>query len=428
MLERILLLGAGAREHALACALTTSASCEKLWCAPGNPGIWQVAERVSIDIADPSAVLHWCQQNKPTLVVVGPEQPLANGVSDALTANGFAVFGPLKSAAQLETSKGFAKDFMLRHNIPTASYKRFTLREEALQYIQTQPLPLVVKYDGLAAGKGVVVAMQIDEAVDAVNVMFDGIYGNHGVVIEAFLHGTEASVFALSDGANYVTLAPCHDHKRIGDGNTGKNTGGMGAIAPSPRGSNAVLQQVEQTNIEPTLRGMREEETPFVGCLYCGVMIDSSGKPSVVEFNVRFGDPETQVLLAVLDADVAALLASAARGALDRSTIRNVCQGSAACVVLAPQGYPDAYQTGFEVRGLTTAESMSNVSVFHAGTKHVEDDMYESSGTVVTTGGRVLAVTAHSTDLTKAIDLAYSACGTIDFENKYYRTDIGRTS
>lgn len=428
MLERILLLGAGAREHALACSLSKSASCEKLWCAPGNPGIWQVAERVAIDIADPSAVLFWCEQNNPTLVVVGPEQPLANGVSDMLTAKGFAVFGPSKSAAQLETSKGFAKDFMFRHNIPTASYQRFTQRAEALEYIQAQPLPLVVKYDGLAAGKGVVVAMQTDEAVDAVNVMFDGMYGNDGVVIEAFLHGTEASVFALTDGVNYVTLAPCHDHKRIGDGDTGKNTGGMGAVAPSPRVSTTVLQQVEQTIIEPTLRGMMQEGAPFVGCLYCGVMIDNTGKPSVVEFNVRFGDPETQVLLAVLDADLAALLASAARGALDRSTISTVCRGSAACVVLASQGYPDAYQTGFEVRGLASAESTPNVSVFHAGTKLVVSDQHASSGTIVTTGGRVLAVTAHSTDLSDAIDLAYSVCSTIDFENKYYRTDIGKTA
>lgn len=428
MPERILLLGSGAREHALATSLAASTSCEHLWCAPGNPGIWTVATPVDIAITDPDAVLAWCRSNAPTLVVVGPETPLAHGVTDILTASGFVVFGPSKRAAQLETSKGFAKDFMSRHHIPTATYARFVDCHEAQHYVRSQPLPIVVKYDGLAAGKGVVVATTFDEADEAVVHMFNGAYGTDGVVIEGFLHGVEASVFAICDGYNYITLAPCHDHKRIGDGDTGKNTGGMGAVCPSPRVNADIMHRIETMIIEPTLRGMQQEGTPFIGCLYCGVMIDAAGMPSVVEFNVRFGDPEAQVVLSVLHADVASLLSSAAHGALDATSIVDRCNGAAACVVLASGGYPDEYQVGHVITGIDHALAIEGVSVFHAGTKLVSTSSDEPTGTLITAGGRVLTVTAHSTDLSVAIDHAYQACSKIDFTNKYHRTDIGKTS
>lgn len=437
MLERILLLGSGGREHALAKALKRSASCETLWCCPGNPGIWELAERVDLDFLNSSAVIQWCNQHKPTLIVIGPEQPLAAGISDALRREGFTVFGPSQAAARLESSKAFAKAFMGRHNIPTAQYREFTDRDSAREYVAVHSLPVVIKYDGLAAGKGVVVAQTTAEAIEAVDNMFDGAYGTDGVVIESFLEGVEASIFAVTDGTHYVTLAPSHDHKRVGDGNTGKNTGGMGAVAPSPRVSNETLTKVCTTIIEPTIRGMAEEGNPFVGCLYCGVMIDKEGNPSVVEFNARFGDPETQSVMQVLRADVARLFASAARGALDSASITSVCEGASACVVLASAGYPDSYAKGKMITGIQEASSLEGVDVYHAGTSIVSADMtsadrqiqnhdaHGDSSVLVTSGGRVLGVTAHASTLVEAIQRANAACALITFEGKYHRTDIG---
>ncbi len=420
MSERILLIGSGGREHALAKALAASASCDKLWVAPGNPGIAREAECVAVPIADHAAVARWCREHRITLVVIGPEQPLAEGLSDHLREGGFDVFGPSQAAARIESSKGFSKDLMQRHGIPTAPYRRFDAdqRDEAVAYAAQHPTPVVVKYDGLAAGKGVVVAATTDEAVTAVSQMYDGVFGTDGVVIEGFLFGQEASVFAICDGTRYVTLAPAQDHKRIGDGDTGKNTGGMGAYAPAPVVTDDVLRQVRSKIIEPLLAGMRAEGYPFVGCLFCGLMIDS-GVPSVVEFNARFGDPETQVVMSVLDADVAALFASAARGALDDSTIRSTVNGAACNVVLASGGYPDAYQKGKVITGIEQAEADPQVTVYHAGTAEVD-------GFLVTSGGRVLGVTAADETLKGAVQRAYAAVEQISFEGNVYRTDIAR--
>ncbi len=419
-MERILLIGSGGREHALAVALASSPSCSKLWCAPGNPGIAREAELVSLRISDAEVVARFCREQNVTLVVVGPEQPLTDGLADHLRSEGIDVFGPSQAAAQLEASKGFAKDFMARHGIPTAPYRRFGAgaRQDALAYVQSHALPVVVKYDGLAAGKGVVVAATTAEALQAVEAMYDGVFGDDGIVVEGFLEGQEASLFAISDGERYLTLAAAQDHKRVGDGDTGKNTGGMGAYAPAPLVSQEVRQRIERTIIEPTLAGMRAEGQPFVGCLFCGLMIHND-HPSVVEFNVRFGDPETQAVLAVLSADVAALLASAARGALDTSTVASVAVGFACNVVLANMGYPDMYEKGAAITGIDRAEGDPMVTVFHAGTTE-NDDVLRA------TGGRVLGVTARGTTLAEAIERSYAAVGKIDYATKMFRTDIGR--
>lgn len=418
MSERVLLIGSGGREHALAKALVSSPSCSKLWVAPGNPGIEREAECVSLSVGDHGAVVRWSRENDVSLIVIGPEQPLAEGLSDVLREEGFDVFGPSQAAAQVESSKGFSKDLMQRLNIPTAPYRRFAAsdRDAAVAYAEAHATPVVIKYDGLAAGKGVVVAESTAEAVAAVNDMFDGAFGSDGVVIEGFLFGQEASVFAVCDGTNYVTLAPAQDHKRIGEGDTGKNTGGMGAYAPAPIVTDDVLVNVKARIIEPLLKGMADDGIPFVGCLFCGLMIDG-GEPSVVEFNARFGDPETQAVLSVLDADVAALFASAARGALDPSAVRSTAVGAACNVVLASKGYPESYEKGKPITGIDEAEADPQVTVYHAGTK-------DRDGTLVTNGGRVLGVTALDDTLKGAVRRAYEACSKIHFDGKTYRTDI----
>lgn len=419
-MERILLIGSGGREHALAVALLRSTSCGKLWVAPGNPGIARDAECVHLPLADHAAVARWCREHQVTLVVVGPEQPLCDGLADALRADGIDVFGPSQAAAQLEASKGFSKDLMLRLGVPTAPYRRFTSQQhqEARAYVSDHALPVVVKYDGLAAGKGVVVATTREQAIEALDDMMHGAFGDDGVVVEGFLRGEEASLFAICDGRDYVLLAAAQDHKRVGDGDTGKNTGGMGAYAPAPLVTEHVRHLVATTIVEPLLRGMHDAGTPFVGCLFCGLMIDED-QPSVVEFNVRFGDPETQVVMSVLDADVAALLASAARGALDRTTIRSEAVGAACNVVLASTGYPDQYEKGAVITGIEQAEADPMVTVYHAGTAIKED-------VLVTNGGRVLGVTARGATIAEAIHRAYAAVDKIQYRTKLYRTDIGK--
>ncbi|HBB26370.1 MAG TPA: phosphoribosylamine--glycine ligase, partial [Bacteroidetes bacterium] len=355
-MERILLIGSGGREHALAKALVASESCEKLWVAPGNPGIAREAECVLLNIADHVAVEKFCMRHDVTLVVIGPEQPLAEGLADALRAENIDVFGPSKAAAQLETSKGFSKDFMRRHHVPTAPYQRFDAGQhvEARAAAEMHDLPVVIKYDGLAAGKGVVVATERHQAIEAVDMMYQGVFGDDGVVIEGFLKGEEASVFAVCDGRDFVVLAPAQDHKRVGDGDTGKNTGGMGAYAPAPIVNQSVMDTVCEKVIRRVIDGMAAEGIPFVGCLFCGLMIDGE-EVSVVEFNVRFGDPETQAVMSVLDADVSALFASAARGSLDATAVRSAHVGFACNVVLASQGYPDAFLKGLPISGIDAA-------------------------------------------------------------------------
>lgn len=426
----ILLIGSGGREHALAKKINQSPQTTKLYAAPGNPGILQFAHHARIDTSEHAEILDFCDEASIDLVVIGPEAPLAAGLADDLRARNIAVFGPSREAARLESSKAFAKAFMQRHNIPTAQYRVFgeLQHKEAQEYVASHPLPIVIKADGLAAGKGVTVAETHRHALEALDAAFDGKFGTAGksIVVEEFMHGEEASVFAVCDGERFLTLASAQDHKRIGDGDTGENTGGMGAYSPAPIVTQAILHDVEERIIAPTLRGMIAEGHPFIGCLYVGLMIDTNGNARVVEFNARFGDPETQAILSILDGDLAQLLHSAALGNLDTSTVRNVANGVACCVVLAASGYPGEVRKGDEITGIENAETMSNgaVSVFHAGTT-LHDDT-DGTQSLRTSGGRVLGVTARGGTLTEAIEASYQAVKHIHFRGKTYRTDIGQ--
>lgn len=416
----ILLIGSGGREHALAVALERSRSCAKLYANPGNPGIFKISEYADIEIDDHESVVNFCENNKIDLVVIGPEQPLAVGLSDSLRNEGINVFGPSLNAAQLESSKGFAKDFMDKYDIPTAAYARFTKEDEnkAHDYINTQKLPVVIKADGLAAGKGVVIAESYIDAHSTLDEMFDGRFGNasSNVVIEEFMDGAEASVFAVCDGKDFVTLASSQDHKRAYDGDKGPNTGGMGAYSPATIVTDEILKKVHEDVIDPTLKGMKELGMPFIGCLYCGLMIKNDSV-KVVEFNVRFGDPETQAVLSIFEGDLAKLFWSAATGSIDKSSVVSVSNGYACNVVIASQGYPNSYEKGFVITGIEDAEE-EGALVYHAGTK--SDD-----GMIVTNGGRVLGVTGVSeTDIETAVINAYDGVNQIQFENKFYRKDI----
>lgn len=419
MQERILLIGNGGREHALARALRRSASCERLWCLPGNPGIAAEATLVAGDPLDGDAIVAFCRDNAVTLVVVGPEQPLEAGVADRCRAAGIRVFGPSRAAAMIESSKQFAKDLMTASGVPTAGYAVFTAQQatEARAWLLARPLPVVIKADGLAAGKGVVIAETYQQAEAALDDMFGGGLGQAGarVVIEDFLVGEEASLFAVTDGERFLVLAPAQDHKRIGDGDTGKNTGGMGAYAPAPLVTDEVRHWAERHVIAPVLAALRERGTPFVGCLYAGLMVHADGTSSVVEFNCRFGDPETQAVMGVIDGDVAALFASAADGALDVATVNDVAAGFACTVVIASGGYPDRFGRGYPITGVDGVAA--DVVVYHAGTALVD-------GTLVTAGGRVVGVTGHAPSLELARQRAYAAVEGIVFENRAYRTDI----
>lgn len=421
----ILLIGSGGREHALAWAMRTKSSFMRgLYAAPGNPGIFEVARHTDIDdINDHDQIIHFCQRVMIDLVVVGPEQPLALGLADNLRSAGIFTFGPSRAAARIESSKAFAKDIMRKYNIPTAAYKHFhhDQVQEALAYIDSFRKPPVIKADGLAAGKGVVVPHTHEEAKSAVLDMFGGAFGKAGaeVVIEEFMEGEEASVFAICDGTNFVTLAPAQDHKRVGDGDTGKNTGGMGAYAPADGlVTPEVLDKVKKRIIQPLLDGMRAEKTPFVGCLFCGLMIHH-GEPRVVEFNARFGDPETQAVLSVFEGDFVRLLSSAARGEIDKSAVRSSTNGYACNVVLAAQGYPDAYAKGMMITGIEEARAM-NARVFHAGTSLDEHKQ------LIANGGRVLGVCGKGDTLDKAISTAYQAIPYIEYDGKLFRKDIGK--
>lgn len=420
----ILLLGSGGREHALAWKLSQSTSIARLVCAPGNPGMAELAELRAVNIEDGSAVVALAHEVGANLVVVGPEAPLAAGVSDALRAEGIPTFGPSKAASRLEWDKAFAKDFMIRHNIPTAASRTFRSEEieAARAFVRDSELPLVIKASGLAAGKGVVIATSLDEANDALEGMLSGtLFGSAGacVVIEEFMQGEEASVFAITDGESYVLLAPSQDHKRVGDGDSGPNTGGMGAYAPAPIVTEAMLDRVAAEIVEPTLRGMREEEIRYVGCLYVGLMIDGE-QTRVVEFNSRFGDPETQVVLPLLEGDLAQLLyAAATNGLAEVGTVTS--RGSAVCIVVASEGYPGSYRKGDPITGIAEAEHLEGVVVFQAGTARSGEEL-------VTSGGRVLGVTAISreNDLETVTRRAYEAAALISFDGAFYRHDIAR--
>lgn len=418
---RTLVIGAGGREHAIVRALTVSDSRPEVWAFPGNPGIFEYARKTPlVDPFDGAAIADFCHECSIDLVVIGPEAPLAAGIADVLRLKEIPVFGPSQAAARLESSKWYAKRFMQRYGIPTARWASFTAddADQAREYIEQHPLPIVLKADGLAAGKGVVVAASHQEALGAIERLFGGAYGQAGnrVVIEEFLPGEEASVFAICDGNDYVLLAPAQDHKRLYDGDRGPNTGGMGAYAPAPILRPELLQTVEKQIVVPTLQGMISENAPFVGCLYVGLML-TDGTPSVVEYNVRFGDPETQSVLEVFRGDFARLLYSAARGRMERSAIQTVAEGYSCTVVLASKGYPGMVQTGFPISGIDQAQQ--HARIYHAGTA------LDEHGRLITAGGRVLNVTSHAKTLAGAIEQCYRAIAAIRFEGMFYRTDIG---
>jgi phosphoribosylamine--glycine ligase len=412
----VLLIGSGGREHALAWAILASPLLTRLYCAPGNAGIAEIAECMALDVADHGAVVRFCQQSHIDLVVVGPEAPLVAGVADDLAAAGIKVFGPTKAAARLEGSKGFTKDFCAEHGIPTAAYARFHDMGAALAYLERQPLPIVVKADGLAAGKGVTVAETRDAAAAAVNACFSGELGGGGVVIEECLTGEEASFFALVDGSHALPLASAQDHKRAFDGDRGPNTGGMGAYSPAPVVTPEIARRTMDEIIWPTVKGMAARGTPYKGVLYAGLMITDSG-PRLIEYNVRFGDPEAQVLMLRLKSDLLSALLATADGVLNAFDVRWY-DDAAIAVVMAANGYPGHYARGSEIRGLDAAQAVEGVEIFHAGTAR-------DGGRLVAAGGRVLNVSARGKTLTEARERAYAAVARIDWPGGFCRSDIG---
>lgn len=418
----VLLIGSGGREHALALAIAGSRSLKKLFITPGNPGTGMLGENVILDL-NRTAISEFCKTNNIELVVIGPEQYLVNGLADELRSEGIDVFGPGSRAADIEAHKSFSKQLMQEYKIPTAEFAEFNSgnREAALNYIKDYKYPLVIKADGLAAGKGVIICNDYAEAAEALNEIFvHKIFGASGdkIIIEEFMLGQEASLFAVTDGENYFILPSAQDYKRIGDIDTGKNTGGMGSFAPSPLITLSLMKIIEKDIIIPTLKAMRDKERNFSGCLYIGLMITNEG-PKVVEYNCRFGDPETQVVLPLLQGDFLKLLYSAAIGIIDKNAVR-YNGGSALCVVLSSNGYPDKYETGFEITGLNDENPDPSIIIYHAGTKWKEDR-------IVTAGGRVLGVTSVNpiNNIEWAKRKAYTAVQNIYFNGMYCRSDIG---
>ena len=420
----ILVIGSGGREHAIIWKLRQSPQVNKIFCAPGNAGIEQLALCIPLKQTDIKGLMKFAKEENIDLTVVGSEQPLVEGIVDAFEERRFKIFGPSKAAAQLVGSKVFSKNFMLRHHIPTAKYRSFAATEidEAKKYINVMETPLVVKADGLAAGKGVLICKNRQEAMLALDdIIVHRAFGAAGnqIVIEEFLHGEEASLFILSDGEQFTLLASAQDHKRILDGDLGKNTGGMGAYAPAPIVTRELLQRVIHESVEPTLNGMKQEGMPYRGCLYIGLMMTQDG-PKVLEYNCRFGDPETQVVVPLIDGDLAEIFLSIAERRLNISKVK-LHAASAVCVIMASHGYPDEYQTGKQIFGLENIKAEDGVVVFHAGTK-------TDGSAVVTSGGRVLGVTAigFNNELEQTIQDAYHAVEKIRFDGAYYRSDIGK--
>ena len=414
----VLLIGSGGREHALAAAIALSSKLSRLFAAPGNPGIAKVAECVSLNVADHGAVIDFCRLMGIELVVVGPEVPLVAGVADALTDAGIATFGPSAAAARLEGSKAFTKGVCGEANVPTAAWTEHSKLADALDALARRGAPVVVKADGLAAGKGVTVASDAAEAEAAIRECFAG--GEDGatrVVLEDVLRGEEASVFCLCDGETAIPLPPCRDHKRVGEGDSGPNTGGMGALCPASIVTADVLERTMERIVHPTLRVMTERGTPFRGVLYAGLMIEN-GEPSLIEYNVRFGDPETQVLLPLLGARTLDLLHAAASGRLAEVEPPSVV-GAALCVTLAAAGYPASPRKGDAIEGIGDADALEGVTVFHAGTSE------DANGTLRTNGGRVLTVTGRAATLAEARERAYSGVNAIRWDGMHYRRDIG---
>lgn len=417
---RILLIGGGGREHALAWKLNQSKKVEKIFAAPGNPGIGQLEKCTCIDLKldDLEKVADYAEEQSIDLTVVGPEASLVAGIADVFKRRGLLVFGPSKAAAQLEGSKAFSKEIMAKYNIPTAFFKICEDIETAKAYVKEKGAPIVVKADGLAAGKGVVVAMTEEEALAAIDdMMADHKFGNAGakVVLEEFMEGEEASLLAFTDGKTVVPMLAAQDHKRIFDNDEGPNTGGMGTYAPAPVMTDILRLKATERILKPMIAAMAQEGTPYQGCLYAGLMINGDSI-KVVEFNCRFGDPETQVILPLLESDLAEIMLACATGELDKA---DICWSdkAAVCVVMASGGYPGSYENGKEITGLAAADAMDNTVVFHAGTKACD-------GKTVTAGGRVLGVTSLGSDIKTARDNAYEAVEKIKFDQAFYRKDI----
>jgi phosphoribosylamine---glycine ligase len=415
---RVLLLGSGGREHALAIALAKSPLLEALFVAPGNPGMAALARPVALNIMDHPAVVAFCKANSIDFVVVGPEAPLVGGIVDDLAAAGIRAFGPSKAAARLEGSKDFAKEFCVLHKIPTAPYARFTDAVSAKAFLREKGAPIVVKADGLAAGKGVTVAAHIEEAEAALDRMFAGEFGAAGqtILLEDFLDGEEVSFFALCDGAGAMEFASAQDHKRVGEGERGPNTGGMGAYSPAPVMNARMCERVMRTIVAPTLKGMAAMGAPFKGVLFAGLMMCPEG-PRLIEYNVRFGDPETQAMLPRLDEDLLALLLACVEERLPERPAR-LSAKTALSVVLAAKGYPGAPVRGSEIHGIERAGAMPFVSITHAGTKRERQRL-------IADGGRVLNVTGVGADVAEARAHAYAAIDMIDWPGGFYRRDIG---
>jgi len=414
----VLLIGSGGREHALAWKLSASPLLNKLYCAPGNGGIADVAHCVGISAADHAAVTRFCKDNEIGLVIVGPEAPLVAGLADDLTTAGIKCLGPARAAARLEASKGYTKDLAREYKIPTAAYERFSSADAAKAYISGHELPLVVKADGLAAGKGVIICQTRREAETAVDSCFSGAFGKAGaqILVEEFLDGEEASFFALVDGTSVLPLATAQDYKRVGDGDTGPNTGGMGAYSPAPVMTPAMIKRTMDEIITPTIAAMAARGEPYRGVLFAGLMITKQG-PKLIEYNVRFGDPEAQVLMVRLKSDLLPALLATVDGTLDEIALEWRSE-AALTVVLAADGYPGTPKTGTEIKGLDAAAATEGVEIFHAGTKR-------EGNRILASGGRVLNVTTRGNTVREAQARAYAAIAKIDWPGGFCRSDIG---
>jgi len=417
---KVLLIGSGGREHAIALSIKKSKLCTELVCAPGNPGMATLGQCFPVDIANPKEIAKLAKRENVDFTVIGPEPPLVAGVVDEFQKQGMKIFGPTAAAAQLEGSKAFSKKFMRRHNIPTADYETFTSLQKAKDYLENRSLPIVVKASGLAAGKGAVVCQTKEDALNALEDMLGekAIFGAAGktVVIEEFMEGEEASIFAVSDGRSYFLLAPAQDHKRIFDKDEGPNTGGMGAYAPAPIIDDKMMERIKKEILEPTFQGMAKEGNPYIGVLFAGIMVTAAG-PKVVEYNCRLGDPETQAVLAVYGGDLLELFYKATNGKI-RELAKINHQGHAAVVVMASEGYPDEYKTGVPITGIEEAKKCG-AHVLHAGTKIM-------GGELQTAGGRVLGVVGKGATLKAALDIAYAGVKKIKFAGAHHRLDIGK--
>jgi phosphoribosylamine---glycine ligase len=415
-MHTVLVIGSGGREHALCWKLKQSPEVSKVYCSPGNGGIAAVAE--CLELNNQREIVAFCQDMGIGLVVIGPEQPLVEGLANALKAINIPVFGPSKAAARLEASKGFTKALCSKYDIPTAAYGVFTSAGPAKAYIARQQCPIVVKADGLAAGKGVIIAQSLKEAEDAVDAMFGGAFGTAGatVVIEEFLEGEEVSFFAICDGQTAIPFGAAQDHKRALDGDKGPNTGGMGAYSPTPVFTPALQEKVMEEIIHPTMRAMRKEGSPFAGVLFAGLMLTRDG-PKLLEYNTRFGDPETQSLMRRLDGDLFPLLRAAAAGNVESAQARMLPQASI-CVVMAAKGYPGGYEKGSVISGLEVAAALPGIEIFHAGTERRGEE-------IISVGGRVLGITAVGDTIAIARDRAYAAVDAIRWPQGFCRRDIG---